>query len=449
MAINFSNVQGNILKGFGKPNARLIFFRFGDNNQAKQWLSKLADKLPSTQKLIGSAQEIRDKKEALIHVSLSAQGIQSLNLKLPTSDNDPFAVGMKARAADLLDVGESDPKNWLEPFKNKTVDGVIIVASDEAKSADDLASNLRTEANQMGINFVGIEIGTALTNADNKHIEHFGFRDGVSQPLIDGVDNKKAQRPGQQTKLFKPEEFVLSDLSGEQAWANEGSFMVYRRLRQDVKRFWQFMEEQSASLGMSPEKLGAKFVGRWKSGAALANHADNDPGGDASEENSFTFMDDDPDGKITPRFSHIRKSYPRGDGFFNTIDQNREANDKHRILRRAIPYGKKIEEDPNEKDRGLLFICFQKDIGRQFEFIQMAWVNKTDFPKLDNGTEPGHDPIIGQHKVIDGKGTGFTNLKQDDGTFKRIPQTGGFKQWVTTTGGEYFFSPSISALKNL
>ncbi|KAG2473019.1 MAG: hypothetical protein NPMRTHETA2_1540001 [Nitrosopumilales archaeon] len=89
-------------------------------------------------------------------------------------------------------------------------------------------------------------------------------------------------------------------------------------------------------------------------------------------------------------------------------------------------------------------MSYAKNIAMQFEFVQKMWANSPNFPKSDGGTVHGHDPVIGQHQ-----GAGFVNLKQNDGSFKRIPESGGFAQWVTTTAGEYFFSPSISALKNV
>jgi len=303
----------------------------------------------------------------------------------------------------------------------------------------------RTGIARVGTEILRTEIKEPLETEEGKDKEHFGFRDGVSQPLIDGVsdESKKGQR-------FPPEDFVLTD---QDPWINEGSFMVFRRLAQDVSNFKIFMKKTSAKLGMSEDKLGAKFMGRWKSGAPLAldEFQDKDPKKeDLTDFNDFTYMDDDPDGKKTPRFSHIRKTNPRGDGGFATKEENLKANNTHRMLRRGAPYGKEFDEnDPKSADveRGLLFMCYVKNIPRQFEFVQRIWANEKDFPKAGtskgNKVEHGHDPIIGQHD-----GEGFVHLKQGD-SFTRIPKDGGFEQWVTMTGGEYFFSPSIKALQSL
>jgi len=364
LVVNLSHVQGNILKAFGKPNMLLSFFEFQNPDAAKSWLREIAEKLPSSQ-------DVKDSKnEPWIHISLSAKGIKKLGLTLPPSrdslhpedflvdDGDPFAVGMKSRSDVLGDSGNSDPKQWKQPFDSDTIDGVLIIASDNEDEPERLSDQIKEGAQKMQINFIGNQKGKGLKE-NGKDIEHFGFRDGISQPLVRGINDDKIAKlkdPPHQIPS-DPEDFVLSGFEDNLSWVNEGSFLVYRRLQQDVDGFWDFMNSTATSVGMSPEKLAAKFVGRWKSGASLAkNDLDSDPGvSPTSDDNDFTYMEDDADGKITPRFSHIRKSFPRGDGVFDSIEKNKKANNRHRMLRRGIPYGTK-----QDKDKGLLFMCYQK-----------------------------------------------------------------------------------------
>jgi Dyp-type peroxidase family len=448
--VNFSNVQGNILKGFNKPNFRLIFFKLTDIPMAKEWLRKMGDRVPSTNELIISSNDFKKKtkrdrtyrpQETWLHVSLTAGGIRKLGKKIPISAKSAFNLGMKKRAIMLGDIGQSSPKNWIEPFKTIGMDGLLIVASDQEDDADASVSNLLGEATEKGIIIVGLQNGKTLKNELGKNVEHFGFRDGVSQPLIAGIDDDEESDTNE---LFKPDNFVLTGLSKE--WANEGSFLVFRRLKQDVNSFWNFVRHESSKVGLSPEALASKFVGRWDSGAPLAKNPDSDPNSPiASDDNEFEYMKNDPLGLRTPRFSHIRKVYPRDDGFGNKDDD--EENDKHRILRRGIPFGKSIgESDNSQKDteeRGLLFMCYQSDISSQFEYIQIKFANNPGFPKPYQGIQHGHDPIIGLPKA--GAGTGFAHifLSHNNKLIK------GLNQWVVTTGGEYFFSPSISSLKNI
>jgi deferrochelatase/peroxidase EfeB len=167
--------------------------------------------------------------------------------------------------------------------------------------------------------------------------------------------------------------------------------------------------------------------------------------------NDFEYGDD-PAGTTVPRAAHIRKAYPRDEVFLKadgTPDPNSLLNESstqtHRILRRGIPYGTsfrpslgaqshgpKSVSDPD--DRGLLFLCYQRSIKDQFEFIQTTWVNNADFPQ----TGDGQDPIIAQSS----SGPFVCPVSK-----KNSPLT--LNHFVTTTGGEYFFQPSISALKKL
>jgi deferrochelatase/peroxidase EfeB len=59
-------------------------------------------------------------------------------------------------------------------------------------------------------------------------------------------------------------------------WALNGSFLVYRRLRQDVPAFNRFLSQKAAELakrpgfqGITGDALGALIVGRCKSGAPV------------------------------------------------------------------------------------------------------------------------------------------------------------------------------------
>jgi len=448
--VNLSNVQGNVLKAFGKPNVRVVFFNFTDNEKAKQWLRNLANDLPSSIDIKNAKEKNQDVKEPWTHVSLTASGIKKIGKKIPPSQDNPdpnkdaFKDGMKSRKGILGDEVINGSQNWVEPFKSNSdkIDGLLILAANEKPPLlDESVSKLRREANDIGVDILRVEIGKVIKNKHDKDIEHFGFRDGVSQPIVKGMHDEKKGH-----KTFLPEDFVLSSAD---PWINDGSFLVFRRLKQDVFEFKKDLKEMGAELGMTEDELGAKFVGRWKSGAPLAKEPKSDPDSkDGADDNDFKYMDDDADGKKTPRFSHIRKAYPRGDGFFD-IKKNQRDNDTHRMLRRGAPYGKPFDpKDAKSKkiDRGLLFMCYVKDIPRQFEFVQQMWANNPGFPKPDKEEgkeiEHGHDPIIGQHG-----GAGVVQLKREK--FIRIPKSGGFDQWVKMTGGEYFFSPSISSLKEL
>jgi Dyp-type peroxidase family len=513
VSINLSEVQGNILKGFNKDHARFIFFNIEDAQKISDWFRELVEqkKIPSTTDLIDAATRMKGKwkydptfkpRETWIHVAFTASGIKKFGLDLPPShgayeldepdpsnpdpdqpadgqqiflkhpnavvdDSDPFNAGMKKRNTTLGDIENDDPKNWSEPFNNKydSIDGVIRIDADEIEDVNKTVVDLITQSTQRGSTVLGLEIGDTILNRQGKQIEHFGFRDGVSQPLIKGIDDEESGKRTIEIDLHNPKKFVLFNLEGTRAWANGGSFLVFRRLSQDFAGFWEFMKEYGPKFGFSPTELAARFVGRWPTGAPLAKFQDGDPllPGEF-DDNDFKYIDnteaqtekidpqppkthpelDDKDGSHTPRFAHIRKVYPRDDGITGNKEKDDDEADKHRILRRGIAFGPRFEDVP-DAERGLLFYCHQVDLETQFEFVQTQWANNPNFPKkptedptIPNGEGHGVDAIIGKHH-----GTGFDNLLQN-GSFKRID---GFKQWVTTTGGQYFFSPSIPALR--
>lgn len=524
-----SDVQGNILKGFDKANLRLIFFRFGTENDAtKKWLAKIAYRIPSTTDLISASRDLDKRRtddplyypqEVWLHVSLSKSGIMKLDRKIPPSmwaytgngaksktietyaeveDRLPFTVGMKIRGQTHLgDIDDNAPANWVEPFKSANtyakepdgteIDALFMVASDEEDDGDSYVLRLIEEATLIGGVCVGLQIGRALTNETGNPAEHFGFRDGVSQPLIKGVDGVKIEKRTINRDEFDPEDFVLFGLGGKLEWANNGSFLVFRRLRQNVPAFWQYMTETSESLEkkgvtLTPEELAAKFVGRWKSGAPLALHSKSDPVKPADTSgpidpadrkemyNDFVFCRnlkqtgsvkihveelDDLRGETTPRFSHIRKVNPRDDGRSDEgPDSNIADTRTHRILRRGIPYGDPWAINPKpDADRGLLFICYQRDLDQQFEYIQRVWSNNQEFPspdRVDRGavtdvTLHGPDPISGHFDPKETSVNLFYKKGSDQPAFNEIS----ISRFVTMTGGEYFFSPSISALKSI
>ena len=310
--------------------------------------------------------------------------------------------------------------------------------------------------------------------------ENFGFLDGVSQPGVRGrlstdpevfltprrnPANADQGMPGQD--LIWPGEFVLgcrdeAGSSGLPGWTKNGSFMVLRRYRQDVDGFERFLSTASVWLArqhpafanMTPEKVAALMMGRWRSGAPLSrapDHDNPDLAADSCANNNFSFeaatshvhggpgqCDDsayaaaaaDPLALACPYASHIRKTNPRDDlaeftgGSFN----------RNRILRRGIPY-------KTGDERGLLFVCYQASIERQFEFIMRNWVNDVNFRVGGEGYDPVISQAAGPRHIalsVPSSAGGVTSISL------QLPTS-----WATPTGGAYFFSPSISALRSL
>lgn len=138
--------------------------------------------------------------------------------------------------------------------------------------------------------------------------------------------------------------------------------------------------------------MGARFVGRWKSGmcrvdkelskirrtanrrytgAPIMNAtAQDDPtlGADASRNNDFKFIKGNQD--ACPFAAHIRKMNPRNDLAEDTIRP-------HMILRRGIPFGPEVSAEEQQsnattQERGLLFVCYQSVLAQGFSFLQQS-----------------------------------------------------------------------------
>src|SRR5262249_43487080 len=268
--------------------------------------------------------------------------------------------------------------------------------------------------------------------------EPFGFRDGISHPAIEGSGipgSNPRERP------LKAGEFILgyTDEIGQlpamprpEVLGRNGTYVVFRKLHQRVAAFRQYLKANSTSVE-EQERLAAKMMGRWRSGAPLALcplHDDPALGVDPRRNNDFLYEEDDAIGYKTPPGSHIRRTNPRDasvPGFVRI----------HRMIRRGTACGPLLPEgvlEDDGADRGLMFAFVGAHPGRQFEFVQAEWIGNGSFI----GAGDAVDPIIG----ASGRDDSFTIPQRP---LRRRLQ--GLPQFVVTRGGEYCFMPGLRALR--
>jgi Dyp-type peroxidase family len=491
-------IQGIVTPGFNKDHQHLLFLRIADAAAARDWLADFGRELSSaaetlSARILWKAMRARLGEEPGARLPLVqwACAFSAAGLRRLTSDDEiaefadeAFTLGMEARSTLLGDppTGPGCAGRWLVGGPGTKVDVLLIGASDDLELLQRQVEAVALSASAASLELVHLDRGVVSGRNQAGH-EHFGFKDGVSQPAMRGRRTQAADdyyearlwpfepdllerrdayaAPGR--PLVWPGHFLFgyegqmrdepqtpnpSYMPRGPGWAANGSFLVFRRLRQDVDAFESFLEatatrlqQQAGTAAPGVDRLGALLVGRWKSGSPVSYKPHVDQPIPASCENEFsfstarTFVSEtgaqlecpaDPQGIHCPLGAHIRKVNPRDDD----TDIGPAARTLQKLmLRRGITYDDG-PADGGVDDRGLLFLAFQSSIQDQFEFLTTDWINLADRP-VDEG---GHDPILAQ-----GSGR-YVNLKLGGNTYE-IPLPGNF---VVPTGGEYFFTPSLA-----
>ncbi|MEO1372982.1 MAG: Dyp-type peroxidase [Cyanobacteria bacterium J06635_10] len=450
------DLQGNILKGHGREHSRHLFLQWKPDgvNQVKQWIKDFATKyVTSAKKQAEEAREYRDNQtpgEIFANIFFSRKGYEALLFDpFDVPKDQPFTMGMKnSRIQEMLK--DPEVKDWEQGYQND-IHALILIAYHDENKLSQAVEQITQELRQVA-EIVHREDGFVLRNEDNQVIEHFGFVDGVSQPLFLKRDIVKARTKdcdfSQWDSRASLDILLVKDYNGKTE-DSYGSFLVYRKYEQNVPLWKEYVQELTKKLGKNPDDkdnllyAGAIVMGRFPDGTPVTQsdiptHAD-------TPTNNFNY-DADIKGMKCPFQAHTRKTNPRGDTARVESSQNDDVDfaieKNHRIARRAISYGEKDIEKTKCTGSGLLFLCFQANIDNQFNFIQQRWANPDRFVKVGVGC----DPLIGQ-----------PGCTQDSPVQHKWPKKWGeadtvdypFQKSITMKGGEYFFAPSISFLQSL
>lgn len=450
-----AKLQGNILRSHGRARSVCILFSLGiDRAQAATGLAGLARRYVTS--ALRQFQDAQNHRQFGVpgplfgSLVLSASGYRALGyhpgrlFPEPREAGGPaaaFADGMKLKA--VADFKDPPVTAWQAPYAGD-IDAMLLLADDDGAHLLRTTSRALDRIAQFG-QVCAVEHGQMLRNDEGRPIEHFGFVDGISQPLYlrsdftYGADGQPvADRNGSPLASwdpFEPLRRVLVRDTGVGDPEAHGSFLVFRKLEQDVAGFRRREAELAtvlAARGYDSSVAAALIVGRFRNGAPIALTAQETAA--LASANDFQYAADYL-GNMCPHFAHIRKVNPRGDALRRQRlpDNLTESERQRRITRRGIPYGSR----ESSKDVGLLFMCFQASIRRQFAFIQRAWVNDQAFVMGLTGV----DPVIGQGATIPQRWpTGYGSTDYVEFPFRDV---------VTMRGGEYFFAPSLPFFASL
>jgi Dyp-type peroxidase family len=447
--LELNDIQGNTVFGYRFPHTRYLFIRFGAEEGGRRFLRAIEGEITSSARWT-------HKPEMTLNVAFTHPGLEALGVPPRSLASFPpeFRQGMRARAELIHDTGCNDPSRWDEVWRSDPIHALLTFYARDLSALEDRFLRLERAMNEAGgVTLAGRQdAGKLVVKGQVTEIEHFGYRDGISNPDVTGTGLPSPPGDGKLTPsgswaplesgeviLGQPDEARETPVAPVPVQlARNATYLVYRKLHQNVASFRRYVREQGARYPGGRDLLAAKFLGRWWDGTPLELSPDRPDGrlaDDPARHNDFHYAAD-PSGARCPLSAHIRRGNPRdADGFGGTI------TNRHRILRRGVPYGAWIPEDQEGDDdgqHGMIFVSVHASIERQFEFVQQQWMNYgNDFLQGND-----RDLLVGNHRPQD------KMVIQGDSS-RRVFLCTGLPQFVETRGGDYFFVPGLNGLRHI
>ncbi len=503
--LDLADIQGNIVRAYGRfgfPKARFVFFRIADGAKGRAFVGAVTGQVTTSERWTGEVGAV-PKPQLATNIAFTFRGLKALGVPGASLASFPqeFITGMRVRRDILGDDGPSAPEHWDAIWQERVHIGISVFAKDDAAIArwyDWLTGlvggsqggvvQLRGHRGEGGAEDLPYQDGSAIYGSDGKPTakEHFGYTDGIGDPVFEGqpgtadrvAGNGKRLRAGGWAPLATGE-FLLGHADEALEYpaaptprllSRNGTFMAYRKLHENVGSFNRLLDRMGAQYPGGSELLAAKWSGRWRdNGAPLAIAPDQaskdkldeelgalkrrveDNPHDPEAKKALAGLrrkwwdfdyDDDLPGYKSPVSGHIRRINPRGYLEFDTKAYATPGalDDRRRIIRRGLPYGRVTDSSRDDGNHGIIFMAVCASLDRQFEFVQQQWINYANDFKLGNEKDillGNHDAKCPIHAVIQ------SNPKTGEPPFfvTDIPRL------VTTRGGEYFFVPSLTALR--
>lgn len=520
--LDLHDIQGNVLKTYARQDysyARYVFYGIVDSDCGRRFVTSLVPLVTTAAPWESPGEDGAElpKPPATTNIAFSYHGLKQLGLPEVSLHSFPeeFTMGMRERGDILGDVGANASEHWDSIWNKKderidiwlSINGQSPAAIEDryqeiCKLLEKTDGGVRQLTGHRGDDFAAdlpYQDAGALHDSAGKPTpkEHFGYVDGISNPFFKGTltDPAYVLGAGKPTRdapdslsgwePLETGEFIL----GHRDEAKElpkapmppplsynGSFLVYRKLHQNVGSFNQYIEEQGKNLADGAEEVAAKFAGRWRNGAPITSFPTKKEADDyfaeilkakdevknaegkikkglarykyvklMSKLVGFNY-NDDLAGSGCPVGAHARRANPRGAlefGEKDAFDTPGALTNRRRLLRRGLPYGKSDENSGNAGNHGIIFMTIGASIERQFEFVQQQWMNYGNDFKIANEK----DPLIGNQATGEEPGDGNMLFQTKPGFGKAPHFCTAIPQFVETRGGGYFFLPSLTALR--
>lgn len=511
-SLELQDIQGNIVKAYGRygfPLARYVFYTVDDAVKGRNFVQKVAPLV--TTSVPWAENSPLEIPAVAVNIAFTYEGLWHLDVPEQTLSefSDEFSMGMKARRDIIGDTGPNHYSRWDpiwtdpdHPHRQRVHILIGLNSKDQAQLEAMYQNICRIVKESGGITQLkghrgpngadDLEYQSAVADEGDK--EHFGYADGISSPYFEGCGEspryiigggKPTGRAPSKPEGWAPlaaGEFILGqpdesgtypEAPGPPLFSRNGTFMVYRKLHQNVATFRALMSEEGARYPGGCEAFAAKLSGRWRNGAplplyptkagadqfvsALAAAEVKARSASATKQDKDEFealrlkltaydYTDDTQGAKCPFGAHTRRMNPRRSlefGADKPFDTPGALANRRRILRRGLPYGQVDDPARDTGDHGIVMMILNADLSRQFEFVQQQWTNYGNDFRLAND----QDPLLGNHGINEsGRGTGHM-VMEGDGKTTTPYFCGRMPTLVETRGGDYFFIPSMTCLR--
>ncbi len=487
------DVQAFVTSGLGRqPCSGYLFLEFREVEAARAWVDDLSRNVARAGDWPVFQRNPDTALPAVLNLAFTGLGLGALGLAESSQQTFPpeflEGAGSPERSWVLGDTGEDAPEFWeVGGSRCPPVHAVVLLHAANQGQMDESCALLRKRWERFGAGVIEHDKLAQFGGIIEGHKEHFGFRDGIAQPRIAGLSKENPAtgvRAGEFVLGYRneygfyppvpvveeaddPDGVLPRSLNphhaarGYRDLGRNGSFLVYRKLEQDVAGFWAFLRSESVRLqgvadGAFMVWLASRMVGRWPNGTPLALSPDRDrlP----ADPDAFGYSGDSL-GLACPVGAHIRRTHPRDHLRPAERAESLRMSSRRRLLRRGRTYGPPlfplealddaedrerlqavVDCEPDGRSRGVHFLCINASIKGQFETVQQAWANNPRF----NGLMDNPDPLMGQRD----EGPARLGAHDIPGCPAGI-RTSVLPRFVRVRGGVYAFMPSLTALRYL